>query len=535
MRYRLRDLSFVINIASMARLKNYDWFLGCWCAVLFMIGAVCAEVGATESLINFAPLDRAVARFNAMENEPVINLVSNAEAGAWLRTAIPLFECPDAAVEEIYYFRWWAFRKHLRRGPDTGERYVFTEFITRPKPVSSGLGHHLAEGRWLRDSKYLDDTVLYWMRGGPAGRSQTHLHKYSQWLAHAVYARSCVTGDERFAVGLLDDLVADYQNWTQEKQRPDGLFWQYDVWDAMEESISGSRTKKNIRPTINSYMFGNAQAIAAIARWAGRNDLATEFTEKAERLQKLTVATLWDAKAQFFKVRYEDGSFSDAREAIGFIPWYFGLPRPQKGYEAAWAQLIDPQGFHGAMGLTTAERRHAGFRTHGTGKCEWDGPVWPFATSQTLVALGNVLRDYPTDVIARRDYFEAFQTYVRSHRYDGLPYIGEYHDETTGAWLKGRDERSRYYNHSTFADLVITGVVGLRPRSDDWVEVHPLLPEGQWNWFKLDRVRYHGRELTILWDADGKHFGRGVGLQVLADGKLIARADRLGLIKGQLP
>jgi hypothetical protein len=161
--------------------------------------------------------------------------------------------------------------------------------------------------------------------------------------------------------------------------------------------------------------------------------------------------------------------------------------------------------------------------------------VWPFATTQTLVALGNVLRDYPTDVIARRDYFEAFQTYVRAHRYDGLPYIGEYHDETTGAWLKGRDERSRYYNHSTFADLVITGVVGLRPRSDDWVEVHPLLPEGQWNWFKLDRVRYHGRELTILWDADGQHFGRGAGLQVFADGKVIARADRLGLIKGQLP
>jgi len=37
-----------------------------------------------------------------------------------------------------------------------------------------------------------------------------------------------------------------------------GLFWQYDVRDGMEESISGSRTNKNLRPTINSYMFGNA-------------------------------------------------------------------------------------------------------------------------------------------------------------------------------------------------------------------------------------------------------------------------------------
>ena len=26
--------------------------------------------------------------------------------------------------------------------------------------------------------------------------------------------------------------------------------------------------------------------------------------------------------------------------------------------------------------------------------CEWDGAVWPFAISQTLNALANVLRDY---------------------------------------------------------------------------------------------------------------------------------------------
>ena len=48
-----------------------------------------------------------------------------------------------------------------------------------------------------------------------------------------------------------------------------GLFWQYDVRDGMEESISGSRTKKNVRPPLNSYMFGNARAVAAIARLAG--------------------------------------------------------------------------------------------------------------------------------------------------------------------------------------------------------------------------------------------------------------------------
>jgi len=38
------------------------------------------------------------------------------------------------------------------------------------------------------------------------------------------------------------------------------------------------------------------------------------------------------------------------------------------------------------------------------------------------------------------------QKYVESQSHRGRPYIGEYLDETTGYWLKGDQERSRYYN-----------------------------------------------------------------------------------------
>jgi len=84
------------------------------------------------------------------------------------------------------------------------------------------------------------------------------------------------------------------------------------------------------------------------------------------------------------------------------------------------------------------------------------------------------------------DYFDAFLTYTRSQHAAGKPYVGEYLDEVTGDWINGRGGRSRYYNHSTYADLLITGVIGLRPRADDRVEVWPLLPEGTWDWFCLD-------------------------------------------------
>jgi hypothetical protein len=470
-----------------------------------------------------------IEHFNSMEDENVTNFVSNSNSWTWLKQEIPLFECPDREVEEMYYFRWWTFRKHLERTPDG---FVLTEFLTRGSPISSALGHHIMEGRWLHDQNYLDDYVRYWFLN-QTNRQQ--LHKYSGWVADALYQRYLVTGDKKFVTSRLDDLVRDYQQWQEERQTTNGLFWQFDVRDAMEESISGSRVDRNLRPTINSYMFGNARAIAKIARLAGNERLATEFDNKAEQLRHLVEDKLWNPSAGFFEVVHTNGAFSNAREEIGFIPWYFELPAVDGKFESAWAQLADPGGFHAAYGITTAERRHPQFRSHGYGHCEWDGAVWPFATSQTLVAFANFLRDYHQSIVSARDYFDAFLTYVRSQHADDKPYIGEYLDETTGQWINGKAGRSRYYNHSTFADLVITGVVGLRPRADNVVEIVPLLPAGTWDWFCLDGVKYHGHTLAIMWDRNGKRYNRGQGLVVLADGKQIAHANELSKLTGHLP
>src|SRR5204863_6984376 len=131
-------------------------------------------------------------------------------------------------------------------------------------------------------------------------------------------------------------------------------------------------------------------------------------------------------------------------------------------------------------------------------------------------------RDYQRPFISTREYFDALLTYVHSQHAYGKPYIGEYLDEVTGDWINGKEDRSPDYNHSTFADLIITGLVGLRPRADSRVELSPLLPPDTWDWFCLDRVKYHDRTLTIIWDKDGSRYGRGVGLRVLANDKEIA-------------
>ena len=473
--------------------------------------------------------------FNTMEPENIVNYVPNRDAWAWMKKNIPLFECPDKSFEQIYYYRWWTFRKHLKQTPDG---FVFTEFLDKVNhsgkynTISCALGHHIYEGTWLRDNRYIDQYARFWYTGNN-GDLQPHFHQYSNWGTWALYRRYLVNQDKAFIVDLLDAFIRDYQRWTSEHGLENGLYWQYDVRDGMEESISGSRRDKNARPPLNSYMYANAMAISKVAEMTGKEAIAKEYAQKAKKLKSLVQKLTWDEEARFFKVRYPNGELAGVREEIGFIPWYFNLP--ECGYERAWLQFTDPEGFKAPMGITTAERRHPQFRSHGVGTCEWDGAVWPYATSQTLVALANVLRDYEQPYVSKADYFDALLTYAKSHRYRGKPYIGEYLDEMNGTWLRPDSDRSRYYNHSTFCDLVISGLAGLVPRPDDTIIVDPLIPADTWDWFCLDNVLYHDRTLTILWDRTGWKYGKGKGLHVFADGQEVTRSDELGRVEGKLP
>jgi hypothetical protein len=474
-----------------------------------------------------------VDHFNTMEDENIKQAIPNDSSWEWMKQNIPLFECPQKSFEELFYYRWWTLRKHIKK---TEQGYVFTEFLVQRSYadkynlISSALGHHMYESRWLHDKKYMDDDLLIWFRGN-GGKAMKKLRFYSGWNEDAIYNRYLVNGDKKFITDLLPELEADYAGWEQEKKSASGLYWQYDVRDAMEETISGGRKEKNSRPSINGYMYGNAKALAAIAVLSDQNEEAKKYDDKADSIKQLTQAKLWNNDQQFFEVLKETDTSSNVREETGFIPWYFNMP--DEKYNIAWKSLTDIKTFSAPFGITTADRSHPLFRTHGCCKCEWDGAVWPFATSQTLTAMANLLNNYNQPYVTNKDYFNQLETLVRSQYVNDKPYIGEYLDEKTGVWLKG-EERSRYYNHSTFNDLIITGLVGLRPRADNIIELNPLLPPDKWNWFCLDNVLYHGKIITIVWDKTGTKYKKGKGLSVWCNGKKIAFANRLQKITGKI-
>ncbi|BEL03982.1 hypothetical protein Q0Z83_021730 [Actinoplanes sichuanensis] len=470
---------------------------------------------------------------------------------AWYRANIPFLEVPDRQIQDVYYYRWKTWKEHLvYTGPQFG--WISSEFLN---PVSYGApyggisaaaGHHIAEGRWVRNGQYLDDYINYWLTGPGAGpkpaveevnpNTTDWGHEYSFWAASAVWNRYLANGDRAFVTAQQSALQRFYDRWNVQYNAALGLYWQVPVWDASELSAASYQSSDpyhggaGYRPSINAYQYGDARAIASIAALRGDTATADLYHSRAAALKTNMDARLWDGGRNFYYhvMRDQNPNLAklDTREHIGFVPWMFDMPDASRS--VAWAQVTDPQGFYSAYGPTTAERRSPQFmRDALNGCCRWNGPSWPYATSQVLTGLANLLQDYPAQPYAdRADYVDLLRKYALTQYRNGVPYVAEAHHPDENRWIYDGGGHSEDYNHSTFVDNVIAGLIGVDARADDAVTVKPLAP-ASWDYFLLENAPYHGHNLTVLWDRTGSRYGRGAGLKVFVDG--VQQAAQPGL------
>ncbi|HEX2904261.1 MAG TPA: LamG-like jellyroll fold domain-containing protein [Jatrophihabitans sp.] len=489
-----------------------------------------------------APLYPAVGAGTHLINEDA--KLAGFNDTAWYKANIPFLDVPDQQIEQVYYYRWRDYKEHLRY-TDPTDGWISTEFLdccgyAAPyQAIDAAAGHQISEGRWLRDQQYTDDYIKFWLTGPGAGpKPQTDAdnadtsdwaHEYSFWLASAAYGQAEVTGDTTFITALLPQLITQWQGWDKQFNPAIGLYWSVPVWDAMEYSASSYASSDpyhggaGYRPTLNSYQYGDAMAISKIAALAGQPRIARSFAAKAKALGAAMQKYLYDPKSAFYYHVARDNNPQltklATREEIGFIPWAFDAAEPNDA--AAWAQLFDPQGFAAPFGPTTAERRSPLFNHDAGGCCRWDGPSWPFATAQTLTGMANLLDDYPAQpYVTAQQYAAQLHTYAATQYKNGKPYVAEAHSADQDQWIYDGYDHSEDYNHSTYADLVINGLLGLRPSTGDALSIKPLVPAG-WDHFALENVPYHGHNVTVAYDRDGSHYGIGTGMRVFIDGRQV--------------
>ena len=518
--------------------------------VLNMVALVAAASAVNAAAVVDDTWAKYVPEFNLNDEELYTNAIPNSAAEAFLRENAPSFACPDKDIERTYHFRWWTYRKHIKKSSVGG--WIVTEFLP-PVPwagpentINCAMGHHVREGRWLKDSSVTWEYLKFMLEKGRVNGPGA----YACWPGVSLLDWLNVTGDAKRALELKPLIERNFAAWergwtvrsgqgTRIGREDCGLFAISDNYEGTEMSLSGY----GYRPIVNSAMYGEAKALARLCQMAGENDKAAIYSRKADELEKNVKTVLWNKERDFFTAVRKDSAQSPVRELHGYAPWYFGMSLD--GYERAWAPLVREDGFLAPFGLTFPERSAKGFTIAYAGhECQWNGPSWPYATSIALTALARHLQGEGAKGLPNGAFAKLLSQYARQHRRtreDGVvvPWIDENVDPFAGDWIsrtiilntpemrkRFAKERGKDYNHSTFCDLVITGLAGLVPSDGDELVVDPLVPP-EWRWFALTNVRYHRHDVAVYWDADGTAYGKGPGLRVFVDGRLAAQSNRI--------
>jgi hypothetical protein len=444
---------------------------------------------------------------------------------AFLQENLPEFECEDKTLEEIYYFRAYTFSKHIKRS--RFGKLIITEW-SEPTywkketdgAISCPVGHQLRELKWFKNGgKIAQDYISFWCQN----ENLEWLEYYTNWFVYAVWDYCNTTGQMDFAYSIVDKLVGCFEDQRSQHKAECGLYKSVDNYDGMELSISGY----GVRPTINSYVYGNAYGLMKVLEYGGDAERATDYKRFTEDVRAKINVKLFK-KDFYYNQPLNEGeempkyipNFANpnqkygVKELIGYVPWYFGIPTDEQA--VAWKYLTDEKVFLSPYGLTTADKTDKQFGFEFIHMCLWNGPVWPFATSQVLTGLYTALNSYTgtSFPLGAKDYYELLHTYAKSQYItletgETRPWIDENLDGETGEWIarKWMIEHNHYgigrgkdYNHSSFIDLVLGGLVGARVNETGEVEFKPQLDKEVTPAFKVKDLSIGGKLYDVTYD-----------------------------------
>jgi hypothetical protein len=58
-----------------------------------------------QMMLKMSNFEHFIYQLNRNDDETVVQYIDNDSTVKWLEDNIPLFECPDKEIEEVYYFR----------------------------------------------------------------------------------------------------------------------------------------------------------------------------------------------------------------------------------------------------------------------------------------------------------------------------------------------------------------------------------------------------------------------------------------------
>ncbi len=479
-------------------------------------------------------------------------------------------------VTEFFGVKPWASLSGAITCP-AGHQFYDVRWLRDPKYLKS-YADYFMRGSASRLNQRENANFLTYL-------SRPESHHFSSWMIDGVEAYLKVHPDPAWTTDILPHLEKHQQVWDSlfTVQRPGakthGMYKILDLYDGMEFSLSavlgliastgpytlytpdtwkeyylgwGTTAKAAkteaagqyprafrsgypdfylVRPSVNAYMYGNLKSLASLYHQTAPHSAKSRYyTARAQKLQQQVLTTLWNPDDQFFNsLSAGDNTYgatdheARVRESVGYTPWYFRLipENASQPYHKAWDMFGSEQGFSNTKGMTTAERSHPYYNEQAYA---WNGRGWPFQNSVVYKSFAHYLRYYKKQVGTADK--ELLLTHIHQlaalHGQKELN-IGEWYIPSSGTEFGGEKD----YFHSTFPDIIIEDLIGFVPSHDHSFTLHPLVPEGKWEYFFLGNLRYHGHDVDISWKKDGNHRKKGDQplLYVWVDGKLVVKMN----------
>ncbi|MFC4554512.1 Ig-like domain-containing protein [Georgenia faecalis] len=482
---------------------------------------------------------------------------------------VPYIDVPDPGVEKAIVYRWWGERYNSLDANEPGYVYQYPTTIEGVNLYQNSVvltqPMHLQDTKWLR-TPYLPYGQI--MNVGELSGSSAFLdspghtswnNHYSQYLGTAGLEAYNVHGGgadlaERFGYyfewdgkgqlehydGNDDNLIAYDTNYMPGNDS-DAISFGFPRVNA---SAPGARTIE--RPE-SAYVWGAFDAASQLYALAGADEgKVGEMAAQAEEIRTAILGRLWSEEMRMFLA----GTSHGARSA----PSSNGTPNPLSEAErdlipARESNLYDVYA-QNLIPFDEWETYVDGFRFLRYGD---NFPIFPFYTAnqwdKTRYGIGGSNNFSNINfTVQYRAVRSALRHYDPEQRYITPEYAARLLDWMAWSIYPGGDLRlanqAEYYsswnpatrtynrnnpNHIMLGNMnyiYIEDMGGIQPRSDDLVELWPI--DLGYEHFMVNNLRYHGTDVTIVWDPDGSHYGLGSGYSLFLDGERVASADALG-------
>lgn len=482
------------------------------------------------------------------------------EYNRWFFDNVPYFDASEPAFKKMWYYRWWVVRFNMTQAdtPDMKGYRFYEGKLGFDNVISFAVPAQIKELTYLRDPEFglqqAENSYRNLSSGAvvdPPG-SPYWGETYSHWIASAVaeFHRVHPIPADRLSA-LLPAMASDVHAWMNlydqdgdglpERDRPRVTGYDLDIlsyWFFTGMKLDLDAELPNLeRVDFASFVYANARAVAELARETRNAALAAEFDGIAEHILTPVLQQLWDDETHFFyPQRTPDHTRIPVRELHGFFPFTTLLAPDEPRYLRAMEKFVDADEFWARFPPVITSQYYYRRWTW-----EMDGltrNIAPHPISMGARTLLQVLKHYHQSVITP-DHFMELMTRFTSLMYPGVnpfdplwrPNAHEYYSKWEPHQVSNRPKPSDISHdfHSMYCSLIVEGVVGLTPRSDAKIELQPAALH--WNHFLLDRLRYHGKDLTIVWDQpDGQAHYRGYpeGFSLYVDGRRVFTRDHIG-------